>query len=194
MEIPIIGSHKVGKSTLFDAVKATLSTEPKFHFMEEIALGEIADANTFFSYMEMQERILDIHLKRSEWVKKEGVKMISDRCLIDNLAYAIVGKYSPYVYALSRTYESTLKVLEELSPIVRKAISHFHDYDLVFYVPIEFKYGDPSKEEILYQESVDDIIKQLLKVYKIEHYTVTGSVEERKEFVLAMIKQHMESD
>ena len=190
MEIPIIGSHKLGKTALFNAIRMALPAEPKFHFMEEIALGEIADAKTFFTYMEMQERILDIHLKRSKWAKKEGVNMISDRCLIDNLAYMIIGKYSPYLYAFSRTYESTLKVLEELSPIVREAISHFHDYDLIFYVPIEFNYGNPSKEEILYQENVDDIIKRLLKVYKIEYHTVTGSVEGRKRFVMETIKQH----
>ncbi|MCK4665924.1 AAA family ATPase [Candidatus Dependentiae bacterium] len=190
MEIPIIGSHKLGKTTLFNAIRASPPIVPNFHFMEEIALNEIVDADTFFKYMEVQERILDIHLRRSKWAKKEGVNIISDRCLIDNLAYMIISKYSPYLYAFSRTYDSTLKVLEELSPTVREAISHLHDYDLVFYVPIEFKYGSPSKEEMLYQENVDDVIKRILKVYEIKHYVVKGSVEERRDFVIETIKQH----
>ena len=168
-----------------------LEDEPRFHFLEEIAINEISDANTFFKYMEMQERILSIHLKRSEWARKKGLDIISDRCLIDNFAYMIIGKYSPYLYAFSRTYDSTLRVLEELSPIVREAISHLHDYDLVFYVPIEFNYGNPSKEEILYQENIDDVIRRILKVYEIKHHTVKGSVEERRDFVIETIKQHM---
>ena len=193
MEIPIIGSHKIGKTTLFEAVIEALSSELNFHSMREIALGEIADVNTFFTYMEMEERILDIHLKRSKWAKKEGVNMISDRCLIDNIAYMIVGKYSPYTYAFSRTYSTTLKVLEELSPIVSEAITHFNDYDMVFYVPIEFKYGSPTEGEMFYQSNVDDIIRELLKINNIKYHTVTGSVEERKNFVLDKIKQYMEA-
>lgn len=191
MEISIIGSHKSGKTTLFEAVRTALATEPRFHFLEEIAINEIADANTFFKYMEMQERILNIHLRRSEWAREKGLDIISDRCLIDNFAYMIIGKYSPYLYSFSRTYDSTLRVLEELSPIVRKAISHLHDFDPVFYIPIEFQYGDPSKSDILYQENVDYIIKRILKIYEIKHYVVKGSVEERRDFVIETIKQHL---
>ena len=46
---------------------------------------------------------------------------------------------------------------------------------------------------MFYQSNVDDIIRELLKINNVKYHTVTGSVEERKNFVLDKIKQYMEA-
>ena len=191
INIAVAGSHKVGKTTLYNEVVEALPPEFKIKCVGEMALREISEADTFFKYMAMQERILDKQIKLLDWAKENEVSTFSDRSLIDNAAYAIVGRESPYPYALSGDANSSLDIIKVLSPVISEAIAHFYLYDLLFYIPIEFNYGNPTKEEILYQWSVDDIIKRLLKIYGIKYYTIKGSVEERKILVLARIKQHM---
>lgn len=191
INIAIIGSHKIGKTTLYNEVVEALPPEYKIVCLDEIALEKIHNAKTFFAYMNVQEDILTHQLKVLEWTKKNEVSTFSDRSLIDNIAYAIVGRESPYPYALSGDAKSSLEILKVLSPVVSEAITHFYDYDLLFYIPIEFKLGNPTKEEVLYQWSVDDIIKRLLKLYGIKHYTIKGSVEDRKILVLERIKQYL---
>ena len=189
--IGILGSHKVGKTTLYREVVKELRPEWKISCLDELAKERISEVNTFFNYMTMQEGILTEQIKVLDWMKENEVSTFSDRTLIDNLPYMIIGRESPYPYALSGDYKSSLEIIKVLSSVVSEAIAHFYHYDLLFYIPIEFNYGSPTKEEILYQWSVDDVIKRLLKVYGIKYYTIKGSVEERKILVLERIKQHM---
>ena len=191
LNIAVIGSHKVGKSTLYNGVVKALQPEWKIKCLDELAVEKISEADTFFKYMVMQEDILNHQIKVLDWMKENEVSNFSDRSLIDNVAYTIVGRESPYPYAFSGDAKSSLEIIKMLSPVVTEAIAHFYHYDLLFYIPIEFNYGNPTKEQILYQWSVDDIIKRLLKIYGIKYYTIKGSVEERKILVLARIKQHM---
>jgi len=190
----IIGSHKVGKTTLYEKVVEELPPEYKIKCLDELAIEKISEATTFFSYMAIQEDILAHQIKVLDWVKENEVSTFSDRSLIDNFAYMMVGKYSPYPYAISGDLKSSREILKVLSPIVSQAIEHFYDYDLLFYIPIEFKLGSPSEEQIMYQWMIDDAIKHLLKIYGIKHFTIKGSKEDRKILTLARIKQYMEDE
>lgn len=192
INIAVIGSHKVGKTTIYNRLERLLP--PEIKCLNEIALERISDVNTFFSYMKMEEDILTQQINTLKWAKENEVNTFSDRSLIDNLACMIVGRESPYAYALSDDSKSSLEIIKVFSPIVSEAIVHFYDYDLLFYIPIEFKFGDPTEEQILYQQDVDNVIKHLLKVYGIKHHTVKGSVAERTKFIIEMTKQYMEAE
>jgi len=193
MDVVIIGSHKIGKTTVFRAVKEAISSDYKIQFFNEDAQKVISEVDSFFSYMNMQEQILIRQIRSLNWTQKYGFNSVSDRSIIDNLAYMIVGRESPYLYAFPGDIRANIDELEKLSPIVPEVINRIYDYDLVFYIPIEFKLGNPTKEQILYQHTVNDVIKHLLKIYDNKHYTVTGSVEERRDTILDKIKQHMEA-
>ena len=192
INIAIIGSHKVGKTTLYNRIERLLPPGHNIEFFNEIAQEKISEADTFFKYMAMQEDILTKQIKVLDWAKENEVSTFSDRCLIDNLAYFNMGRESPYPYALSNDFKSSLEIIKVLSPVVSEAIAHFYDYDFLFYIPIEFKLESPTKEQISYQENVDNVIKYILEVYEIKHYVVTGSVEERRKFIFDKINQHNE--
>ncbi|MCK4665923.1 AAA family ATPase [Candidatus Dependentiae bacterium] len=197
MKAAITGSCGVGKTTLYEEViKRFPDTFFYFDAIEEEkehkthkSMMPVHTQDTFFGYMRNQERILAEQMRQLEWVDKHKINIFSDGSLIDTLAYMIKGKESPYTYALSGNAKSSRDIIEVLSPIIREAESCFYEYDLLFYIPIEFKCGNPSKEEILYQWTIDNIIKHLLEVYGIRHHIVGGSVEERKQFVIGMITE-----
>ena len=195
MNVAITGSCSVGKTTLYEEIIKELPET--FFYFDEIKQDEALKSHksmipfhiqdTFFAYMYSQERILAEQIRQLEWVKEHKVNIFSDGSLIDTLAYMIKGKESPYACALSGDAKSSLDILEVISTIVREAESCFYDYDLLFYIPIEFKHGNPSKKEILYQWIVDNTIKHLLDVYGIRHHEVSGSVKERKDFIRGVI-------
>ena len=194
LNIAIMGTHKTGKTTLYNEVVKGLQPEWKIKCLDELAVERISEANTFFKFMAMQEDILIHQLKVLKWAKENEVSTFSDRSLIDNLVYMVVGRYSSYTYALSGDSKKSRDILEALSPVVSEAITHFYDYDLLFYIPVEFKLGEPTKEQLLYQWSINDIIKHLLNVYGIRHHVIKGTVEEIKTLVLETIKQYMEGE
>ena len=195
INIAVAGSHKVGKTSVFEEIiTGSLSLSYNIEFFNEFALEKISEADTFFKYMGMQEDILTHQIKVLKWAKENEVSTFSDRCLIDNLTYMIVGRESPYAYALSDDFNSSLEIIKVLSPVVSEAIAHFYHYDLIFYIPIEFKLGSPTDEQILYQRIIDDAIRHLLNVYGIKYHVVTGSVEERTKFVVETIKQYMRGE
>ena len=192
MNIAIIGAHITGKTTLFEGVKKALPSDHDIKFFDEEAQKEIANADSFFSYMNLQEQILIKQVETLKWLEKYEANGMSDRSIIDNLTYMIVGRESHYTYAFPGDINANIEKLKELSPIVSKAIKLFHDYELLFYIPIEFKVGEPTREQITYQWTVNDVIKHLLKVHGIKHYTIMGSETERRDLVLAMIRQYKE--
>lgn len=185
MNVAITGSNGVGKTTLYkEMIKKFPDTFTYFHETPE---DEKVEPESFFGYMYSQEKILKEQTRQLEWAKTHKLNILSDGSLIDNFVHMVMGKKSPYTYALSRDAKSSRDIIEVLSPIVCEAIAHFYDYDLLFYIPIEFKRDNISKEEILHQWTIDNLIKHILDVYGIKHHIVHGSVEERKDFVIRMI-------
>ena len=96
--------------------------------------------------------------------------VLTERFLIDNLAYSRAGK----------------KVSNHVLDIHEKFIEYFYKNGsmvtiIPFYVPIEFQVeGDGVRNmDVLYQDYIDAQIRSILNDYKIAHFTVEGSVEER---------------
>ena len=187
MNVAIIGSCEVGKTALYE--KIIESIPESFFYFDEMPEELIPESNSFFSYMCGQEKILLEHIRHIEWEKKhELASNLSDGSLIDTMAYMIVGKGSPYTYAVSDDAESSVKLMKILSPAMREAMSYLHSYDLLLYIPIEFDCENSTKEDLLYRWTIDNTINRILKSNSIRHHIITGSVKERTNLVLGLIK------
>lgn len=192
MNVSIIGSHGVGKAELFDSLVEELHTD--FIWVEDIDSREVESSKDFFSFVLAQvgviaERICDI-----QWDKNHDAEnIIINGSVISDMAYLIDGKFSNYEYAFPGHIKNNIDVLKNTSPVIIEAVDHFHDHDLLFYVPIEYNYGEHSDgempiKEFNHQREIDSIIRYLLEEYHITHRTIIGSLEERKETVLDTIK------
>ena len=192
MNVSIIGSHGVGKTELFESVMEELGSD--FVRIEKIDLKEVEKSKDFFSFVLEQVGVISKRIHDIQWDKINNVEnIIINGSVISDMAYLIDGKFSNYEYAFPGHIKNNIDVLKNTSPTVIEAIDHFHDHDLLFYIPIEYNYGEQSYEgmpikEFNHQREIDEIIRQLLENYHIPHRTIIGSLEKRKETVLDTIK------
>ena len=101
---------------------------------------------------------------------------ISDKCLIDLLAYA------RFIFTKEKDF---------LNMIERVAVKNFN-YDLVLYLPtgefpIENNYIRSTDEK--FQKVIDEIVKDILTEYQIPFYTIRGDVETRFNIAKDIIEQ-----
>lgn len=166
MRIAFTGSHGCGKTTLannfpnrIDEIARTVIKKvgsPKDMEQEQ---GD-----------EFQQEIMDKQIQAELNMVKYAGWFVSDRSVIDVLAYA--------------TRFCSHKKLRELKDQAEKHIKEY-PYDIIFYVPIEF----PLEKDWLrfedehYQEIIDLQILKLLKRYKIKYVLVSGTVEQRLQIV-----------
>jgi len=185
MKIALIGTHEVGKTTLLNSLEPNFT---EFHFIPEIIQDFHFQTRSFFEYMSIQEEVL----KKQIVLETLKENTISDRSSIDNLAYMIVefmDKFPQY------DMEMALKKIHNLSlSVISSTIANFKTYDILFYVPVEFLSRTPTKTELIYQRNVDEVIKFLIKIYKLEIFYVTGTVEERKENIIKIYNQVIENE
>lgn len=192
MNIAIIGSHGVGKTDLFESLAGELG--PGFVRIEDIGLKEVEESKDFFTHMHAQEDILAERIWNIQYDKEHGIEnVINSGAVISDLAYLIVGDYSYYEFSFPGNITENVTILGNLSSVVMEALDHFHDHDLLFYVPIESDYGDPSIQTpapkfLTHQGKIDIIIRLLLDTYHIRYVTVKGSLEERKNTVIKEVK------
>lgn len=162
MRIVLTGSHGSGKSTL---------TKHFPNRLEEVArklIGEIGHPKDM-----TQEQLDNFELEIIQRQIAEETRLqdfISDRCVIDVLAYA--------------TSFATAKTLTSLKDTVDFYLET-NPYDLVFYTPIEFPLENDGTrfEWELYQQLIDLQIVKYLQRHKIEYIELRGSVEKRLETI-----------
>lgn len=188
MNISIIGSHGVGKTELFESVMEELGSD--FVRIEKIDLKEVEKSKDFFSFVLAQVGVIADRFSDIQWERDCGSDdFVCEGSFVSDVAYLIDGKFSNYEYAFPGHIKNNIDVLKNTSPAIMEAIDHFHDHDLLLYIPIEHDYGEHTREsllskEFIHQRKIDLIIGYLLEEYHIPHKTVTGSLEERKETVL----------
>ena len=192
MNISIIGSHGVGKTELFESVMEELGSD--FVRIEKIDLKEVEKSKDFFSFVLAQVGVIADRFSDIQWERDCGSDdFVCEGSFVSDVAYLIDGKFSNYEYAFPGHIKNNIDVLKNTSPVIMEAVDHFHDHDLLFYVPIEYDYGEHSYgempiKEFNHQREIDSIIRYLLEEYHITHRTIIGSLEERKETVLDTIK------
>ena len=167
MKIAIVGSMGVGKTTL--ARELGKRTEIK-------VLPEVARV------MEKNGHKLDggatpaLELKMADFqgrLERGYESWIADRCMIDVLAYSMV------------LFGDDINMISTLEKMLDKA-----KYDIIFYIPIEFRIENDGvrSTDVKFQMDIDKAIKKVLE--SEEYFTIKGSVEQRVEWALKLIKRN----
>jgi len=181
MNIAFTGSHCTGKTTLLHSVVEKYSNDDSFGYITKIAQKIIdkgyplnTEANTD-SY---------IHYINDQLIAERNMVncklFISDRTLLDPLAYALVNEKLPRPYV--RDY--LIDMIKNIWLLEKER------YDLYIYFPVEypmfFNGIRPSDEE--YRMNIDKMIYQILNEYSVNYITMNGDVEERKRKIFEIIE------
>ena len=201
MKIVIMGSHGTGKTTLAKRLLGYLrdNYEFKIEKVSRVNNGQTTQLQKSFGRLhwvylpetpfEATQRGFTMNketsLESEFWMIAKQVELelksapwVADKCLIDMLAYAR--------YFFSEQIEF-LKVIED---ICRRNIS----YDLVFYLPSgDFPIPDDGLRETDpgFQQSIDNIIKQIFADLKIAFHELPEGRDLRFETAKAIIAEHI---
>lgn len=168
MRIAIVGTHRVGKTTLAEKLQEQLPDhiavpEPYYELEDSgYAFSETPTVDDFITQFEFSVR----------QIRKSGDDMIFDRCPIDILAYIHALKPNRNI----RTdYEKVRDILSEI--------------DLLVYVPIENPDRIPCQSSDLpkLRYDVNEILSEWIGDFDIETVTVKGNLEVRIQQVLHKI-------
>lgn len=179
MRLAFEGTHVTGKTTLLNAYveyRHALTCENKendFGYVTGIARNIIArgfplnkDGNVY-SYINYVNDQL-----KAERTMCNYKDFISDRTLLSPLAYSLTNKNLPRPFIP----DYFIDMLKNVWLLEKER------FDLYIYFPIEFSMNekdDIHPADIQYRVDIDNAIHQLLDEYKIPHFHMTGSVEER---------------
>jgi len=166
--IVITGSHSTWKSTILTELKKVLKN---YEFIDEVARSEIKKTwknpqdMTDTEYEYFQRKVLAEQIRQESLKTIKWDSFISDRSVLDVLAYS------------ENLEEETYDILYKR---VKEYLEHI-PYSTVYYIPIEFKLEDDWLRFIWdeFQQVIDDRILRLLKEFKINYITLTGTVKER---------------
>lgn len=170
MKIAIVGAHGVGKSTL----ALELSNILKYPILPDTAReaflkGFAVNENT------PPENQLWILCKQIEYERELKDNYIADKTLFDNIVY-------------SRQIFDDSHLLIVIEKIVKKIAS----YDLFIYLPIEIPLVDDGRSmDPVFQQKIDEEYIKLLTDLNIKYHEIRGSVEERVNKALEIIKKNL---
>ena len=181
MRIAFTGTHGTGKTTLLHDVIEQRSNDDSFGYITEVARGIIergyplnAEANTD-SY---------IHYINDQLIAERNIAdyklFISDRTLLDPLAYALINRDLPRPYI----HDYFIDMMKNVWLLEKER------YDLYIHFPVEFPMMfdgvRPADEE--YRISIDRMINRLLNEYYVNFVTISGDMNERKRRIFKIIE------
>jgi thymidylate kinase len=175
MRVAITGAHGVGKTTVLDILQEKL---PSYVVQESATrLAVSTKQANFGTTSQSQQAIINLELGLFLNAPKN---YFAPRHMLDRLAY------SEYFMETNNIGPDALERAKECLKIVldRKI------FDLVFYIPIEFKLQAEGvqyregQQDLTYQYKIDEYIKKYLFAYKIPFTTITGTPEERAKKIL----------
>lgn len=174
-KVTFIGAHSTGKTTLLNKI-IEKNNEMKIAKIDEVA-RKVIDKGYPLNKETMDVSYMYYISKQLEYERKlnncEFDLLISDRTIIDLLAYTIVNK----------TYPQSTMTNEFLEMLHNLFLLHNNYYDLYVYFPIEFPMvldtTRPNDED--YRKKIDNTMLKLLNDYDLNYLSVNGSCEERYE-------------
>lgn len=182
--VAITGTHGVGKTTLAhsladsfkDRTVVVNSRLARTLIKQGYPLGKAATTESYIQYI--------IKQLRAELAANECDLFISDRTLLDPLAYALVNQGFPD----AAVPESTIALLEAAWLLERR------QYDLYVFVPIEFDaQADGIRPEGKdYRIAVENQILSLLNENNVHYTRVSGPLRTRTEQVLQALRSMQE--
>jgi nicotinamide riboside kinase len=179
--ICIVGSHSCGKSTLMRALSEEL---PEFHIVDEVA--SLFPQSTR-SYMETQCAIMRVQIERE---KKCRPRLLSDRSVMDNLAYTRM------IYSeCPQTLEDGI-LLQFAESMYNRHMSS-KPYDLIVFVdeclPIEDNGNrclNPYYQNLIY-ESMNEIVTRAKERFdNFDILRVKGSTKKRMESIISFVNRN----
>ncbi|MCL2024182.1 MAG: ATP-binding protein [Coriobacteriia bacterium] len=181
ISIALAGSHCTGKTTLFDQLKHDLSPEFDLKHITEVARKIIAKGYPLNQDANMESYI---HYVNDQLTAEQAMfaydVFVSDRTILDPLAYALVNKELPRPYVP----DSLIEMMRNIWLMEKEK------YDFYVYFPIEFPLTmddvRPGDED--YRSRVDTMIYSLLMENDVDFITVNGSLEQRVETVRGEMK------
>lgn len=162
MRIAVTGAHGTGKTTLSKLIAGKL----KYRFIPEAAF-QAYQAGFQLNEKTGIEAELWIACRQIELEMAAGENWVSDRCLVDTLAY---------IHHFSRGDNAMLNVASRI------ALPRIKLYDLVLYLPSgEFPIEDDGfrSTDQDFQAQADRMVQAVLETYSIPHHRITGTREER---------------
>lgn len=177
----VSGTHGVGKTSL---IKAVVSQRPSVAIVGNVMRGLASEG--YGVGPNVEPRTVEAYFRRqfeSEEAQAEAVVRLSDRTGIDGLAYLLASAELKLGYEWGRA---------EIESAREHAIEHARRFDLRVLVPIEFPLaGDHflvgHGEEL--RRLVDDHLRDELGAAGLVYVTVTGSVYDRRDQVLALLDE-----
>lgn len=164
----ICSAHSTGKTTV-------INDYCKYLEGKDIPYGRNPSPRTLVPIDKLYSKVDDLHqmyitfgvLADITHTFETKKMYVTDRWLIDNMAYS---NLSPLI-------------TENLHYIHQCLLPHFLKvWDVrVFYIPIEFDLEKDGvrPEDLAYQKSVDDLLKELLCYFQIPYITLRGNTERR---------------
>lgn len=185
VNIAFTGAHGTGKTTLLNDIESSLSGRIILKSVTEVArkiiekgypLNMDATVDSYIHYINDQ-------LKEEDEKMKGCDLFISDRTLLDPVAYAMVNSKLPRPYIP----QYFIEMMENVWLLEKDK------YDFYVYFPIEFEMETDGVRPIddKYRNNIDRVIEMLLKKYKIKYIKVTGNKEERKNYILSIIENRI---
>jgi len=180
MKIAITGSHSTGKTSLGNSICQAMSSKIDVRFITGLSRNIIQrgfplnmDAN-IDSYSEY----IIAHLSAEKKMNNYDL-FISDRTILDALAYSLVNNF----YANAQISNSFISMMKEIWLVEKER------YDFYIYCPIEFPLERdgirPNDEK--YRTLVDNKIQELLLENNVQHVVVHGSLVDRTNQILKLI-------
>lgn len=168
MKIAITGSFGTGKTTLANHVAEAKG----FTLLPEVA--RVMAEEGYKLDKEITAEIEHEMFLRQVALECHQGPYISDRCLVDLLAYSAV------------LFENDFELLWTISRALRDA-----KYDVIIYLEPEFPIENDGVRSTdgEFQKIIDDRIKSILKGLNLTHHKVSGSREERLSQVLKIIEK-----
>jgi nicotinamide riboside kinase len=166
MKIGIMGASCSGKSTL---LKALYEKYPHYCFIEEIASNYTPEQRAVFSFQR------DI-LRQQISAELDMLPLISDRTVLDNLAYCM-WYYREHNYSEPEIY---LECVQRIDKHLREA-----PYDVIFFVDEYFELEDngirlvDNEQQAETYRMLRGIASVYCATYKIPFYFISGMTHER---------------
>jgi predicted ATPase len=182
LRIALTGPHGTGKTTIIRTVAPHLDTLGTVAICREaprLIIDRVGDPEFFrreSNTTSRQALIFAEHLMEERRAAQNSDVVISDRTLVDHLSYTTV------LFPESET-SAELRVYREI------AFESLSAYDAIFQLPIEFAPVDDGVREsdLQFQREIDEKLGQLYAEAGVVPTIIRGSVDERRDQILAHI-------